>query len=141
MMPETPAYERRCSERISWECHARLLPLSLQPRTATLGMHDVVGRNISEGGLQVCSDRLFALRSRLLVEMESPELPEGIQAVGSVAWISPAAADDQWCLGIEFSDVGDLAISSIRNLRFHDQHPPPHASADQQDSLADPASA
>lgn len=88
-----------------------------------LGMHDVTGQDISEGGLRVCTDRLFALQSRLLVEMESPELPKGIQAVGSVAWISPSPGDDQWCLGIEFSDVGDHALASIRNLLLHEQYP------------------
>ncbi|EXJ14379.1 hypothetical protein D779_2712 [Imhoffiella purpurea] len=81
-----------------------------------MGMHRVTGCNISEGGLQVCTDRLFALKSRLLVEMESPDIPEGIQAVGSVAWISPTTSDDRWCVGIEFSDVGDSALSSIRVL-------------------------
>lgn len=119
MGSDTQADERRTADRVSWGCHARLVPLSLQPRTPVVGMHDVTGCNISEGGLQVWSDRLFALRSRLLVEMESPEIPDGIQAVGSVAWISPTASDERWCVGIEFSDVGDSALTSIRGL-LHD---------------------
>lgn len=79
-------------------------------------MHPVIGKDISEGGLQVRSTRLFALKSCLLVEMQAPDRPEGIQAVGSVAWISPSSSEDHWCLGIEFSDVGDSALHSIRTL-------------------------
>ncbi|WP_245232272.1 PilZ domain-containing protein [Thiorhodococcus minor] len=134
MTSEKIADERRSCDRVAWECHARLLPLSLEPRTPRLGMHDVTGRDIGEGGLRVCSDRLFALRSRLLVEMESPELPEGIQAVGSVAWISPTSEDDQWCLGIEFSDVGALALTSIRTLMTCEQGAPHPSRIDRHDS-------
>jgi Tfp pilus assembly protein PilZ len=76
----------------------------------------VLGRNISEGGLQVWADRMFAVRSRVLVEMEAPEIPEGIQAVGSVVWVSPSTAEERWLLGIEFSDVGDTALARIRSL-------------------------
>ena len=136
MTSEKIADERRNCDRVAWTCHARLLPLSLEPRTPRLGMHDVTGRDIGEGGLRVCSDRLFALRSRLLVEMESPELPEGIQAVGSVAWISPTSEEDQWCLGIEFSDVGELALTSIRNLLTFEQAPP-RSRIDQHDANTD----
>ncbi|NEX21688.1 PilZ domain-containing protein [Thiorhodococcus mannitoliphagus] len=133
MTSEILADERRNEERVAWRCHVRLLPLSLEPKTTRLGMHDVTGRNISEGGLQVCSDRLFALRSRLLVEMESPELPEGIQAVGSVVWISPTGTDDLWCLGIEFSDVGELALTSIRTLKTDEDPTSYRANLEQQD--------
>jgi Tfp pilus assembly protein PilZ len=108
--------ERRGSERVTWESQARLLPLTLEPKATLPGMHHVIGQNISEGGLQVRSSRLFALKSRLLVEMQAPGHPEGIQAVGSVAWIAPSSLEDQWCLGIEFSDVGDSALNSIRIL-------------------------
>ncbi len=116
MISETNSDERRGCERVSWECQARLLPLSLEPKTPNVGMHQVIGRDISEGGLQIRSDRLFAIRARLLVEMESAEVPEGIQAVGSVAWISPIPTEDLWCVGIEFSDVGDGALASIRSM-------------------------
>ena len=130
MMSETQADERRNNERVSWRCHVRLLPLALEPRTQMLGMHDVVGQDVSEGGLRVCTDRLFALRSRLLVEMESPEVPDGIQAVGAVAWISPTAKDDLWCLGIEFSDVSDLALAGIRSLLAQEEPPRPSPASD-----------
>lgn len=137
MTSEKMTDERRTCDRVAWNCQARLLPLSLEPRTPKLGMHDVTGRDIGEGGLRVCSDRLFALRSRLLVEMEAPELPEGIQAVGSVAWISPTSEDDQWCLGIEFSDVGELALASIRNLFSCAQDAPLRSGIDQHHSIDD----
>lgn len=108
--------ERRGTQRVSWECQARLLPLALEPRASTLGLHHVIGHDIGEGGLQVRSSRLFPLRSSLLVEMQASDHPEGIQAVGSVAWISPTSSEHQWNLGIEFSDVGDHALNSIRTL-------------------------
>lgn len=112
---ETDA-DRRGYERVCWECHARLMQLGPEAVGNIPGMHQVLGRNISEGGLQVWADRLFAVRSRLLVEMEAPEIPEGIQAVGSVVWVSPSTAEERWLLGIEFSDVGDTALARIRSL-------------------------
>ncbi|EGV31636.1 type IV pilus assembly PilZ [Thiorhodococcus drewsii AZ1] len=123
MISDTSADERRTSKRVSWDCLARLLPLSLELQSRVVSMHQVEGRNISEGGLQICSDRLFPLKSRLLVEMESPEIPEGIQAVGSVTWISPTTSENRWCLGIEFSDVGDSALTSIRVLMHQGKRP------------------
>jgi len=101
---------------VPWNCSARLMQLGSGTGDCVPGVHQVLGRNISEGGLQVRADRLFAVRSRLLVEMESPEVPEGIQAVGSVVWASPGSSEDAWILGIEFSDVGDTAMSRIRAL-------------------------
>lgn len=112
---ETDA-DRRGYERVYWECHARLMQLGSEAVDNIPGMHQVLGRNISEGGLQVWADRLFAVRSRLLVEMEAPEIPEGIQAVGSVVWVSPSTSEERWLLGIEFSDVGDTALARIRSL-------------------------
>ncbi|MFB1489946.1 MULTISPECIES: PilZ domain-containing protein [unclassified Thiocapsa] len=108
--------DRRSYERVSWDCHARLVQLGSDADGGAPGMHVVLGRNISEGGLQVWADRLFAVRSRLLVEMEAPEIPEGIQAVGSVVWVSPSTGEERWLLGIEFSDVGDTALARIRLL-------------------------
>ena len=108
--------DRRSYERVSWDCHARLMQLGSDAVGGAAGMHPVLGRNISEGGLQVWADRMFAVRSRLLVEMEAPGIPEGIQAVGSVVWVSPSTAQERWLLGIEFSDVGDTALARIRSL-------------------------
>ncbi|QVL48840.1 MAG: PilZ domain-containing protein [Thiocapsa sp.] len=108
--------DRRSYERVSWDCHARLVQLGSDAHGGVPGMHAVLGRNISEGGLQVWADRMFAVRSRLLVEMEAPEIPEGIQAVGSVVWVSPSTGEECWLLGIEFSDVGDTALARIRSL-------------------------
>jgi hypothetical protein len=108
--------DRRGHERVSWQCHARLMQLGAETGECTPGMHPVIGCNISESGLQVWADRMFAVRARLLVEMEAPEIPEGIQAVGSVVWVSPSSAEERWILGIEFSDVGESARSRIRAL-------------------------
>ncbi|RKT47683.1 PilZ domain-containing protein [Thiocapsa rosea] len=108
--------DRRSYERVSWGYHARLMQLGSDAGGSAPGMHQVLGRNISEGGLQVWADRMFAVRSRLLVEMETPEISEGIQAVGSVVWVAPSTAEERWLLGIEFSDVGDTALARIRSL-------------------------
>lgn len=121
MTADAKADERRMCERMSWTCQARLLPLSLELSTSTPGIQQAMGHNISESGIQVWSDRLFAVKSRLLVELNAPEIPEGIQAVGSVAWVSPAHAADCWRLGIEFSDVGDSALTSLRVLMESDR--------------------
>ena len=123
MTSEMKSDERRCSKRVCHRYHARLFPLSLETKNEVFGIQEVTGRDIGEGGLQVCSDRIFAVRSRLLVEMDSTEIPEGFQAVGSVAWISPSASRGQWCLGIEFSDVGDLALSGIRGILGQERSP------------------
>jgi Tfp pilus assembly protein PilZ len=48
--------------------------------------------------------------------MQAFNHPTGIQVIGSVIWISPAAAEHEWCLGIEFCDVGESARHGIRTL-------------------------
>jgi Tfp pilus assembly protein PilZ len=108
--------DRRSYERVAWDSQARLMQLGSETGDSVPGMHQVLGRNISEGGLQVWADRLFSVRSRLLVEMEVPGIPVGIQAVGSVVWVSPSSPDVRWILGIEFSDVGDTARARIQSL-------------------------
>lgn len=108
--------DRRGYQRVPWECHARLMQISTESGECVPGMHQAIGRDISEGGLQVWADRLFAVRARLLVEMQTSDVPEGIQAVGSVAWVSQGSAEKSWILGIEFSDIGDIARSKIRAL-------------------------
>jgi len=108
--------DRRSYERVAWDSQARLMQLGSETGDSVPGMHQVLGRNISEGGLQVWANRLFSVRSRLLVEMEVPGIPVGIQAVGSVVWVSPSSPDERWILGIEFSDVGDTARARIQSL-------------------------
>lgn len=121
--------ERRSDVRVAWACQARLLPLNLEPGASASGMRQVMVCNLGEGGIQIRSSALFALGSTLLAELQIFEYSEGIQVVGSVVWISPNRVEPQcatapceayaaypWRLGIEFSDVGDHARSSIRNL-------------------------
>ena len=108
--------ERRCFRRVSWTGQARIFPLSLEALSAVPGIQEVTSRDISEGGMQVRSAQMVPIHSRLLVELESNETSAWIQAVGSVAWISPAMNHEPWCLGIEFSDVGDLALAGIRHI-------------------------
>ncbi len=116
-MESIDAYsDRRGYQRVPWEYNARLMQLSAEIGECVPGMHQVIGRDISEGGLQVWADRMFAVRARLLVEMEAPDVPEGIQAVGSVAWVSHGSAGERWILGIEFSDISETARSRIRSL-------------------------
>lgn len=116
MIPDKTVDERRCYRRVPWTGHARIFPLSLEALSAVPGIQEVTSRDISEGGMQVRSAQMVPIHSRLLVELESSETSAWIQAVGSVAWISPSMSDEPWRLGIEFSDVGDLARAGIRHL-------------------------
>lgn len=116
MIPDKTVDERRCYRRVPWTGQARIFPLSLDALHAVPGIQEVSSRDISEGGMQVRSAQMVPMHSRLLVELESSETSAWIQAVGSVAWISPAMSHEPWCLGIEFSDVGDLALAGIRHL-------------------------
>lgn len=75
-MESIDAYsDRRGYQRVPWEYNARLMQLSAEIGECVPGMHQVIGRDISEGGLQVWADRMFAVRARLLVEMEAPDVP------------------------------------------------------------------
>lgn len=116
MITKQSDQDRRGYQRVSWDYHARLMQLRSESGETIPGMHASIGLDISEGGMQVWSNRFFAVRSRLLVEMEAPEVPEGIQAVGSVVWASAMTTPDQWRLGIEFSDLGDSARQRIRSV-------------------------
>ena len=116
MIPDKTVDERRCYRRVPWTGQARIFPLSLEALSTVPGIQEVTSRDISEGGMQVRSAQMVPVHSRLLVELESSETSAWIQAVGSVAWISPSMSDEPWRLGIEFSDVGDLARAGIRHL-------------------------
>ena len=116
MIPDKTVDERRCYRRVNWTGQARIFPLSLEALSAVPGIQEVTSRDISEGGMQVRSAQMVPIHSRLLVELESSETSAWIQAVGSVAWISLSTSDEPWRLGIEFSDVGDLALAGIRHL-------------------------
>ena len=116
MISDKTVDERRCFRRVSWTGQARIFPLSLEALSAVPGLQEVTSHDISEGGMQVRSAQMVPIHARLLVELESSETSAWIQAVGSVAWISPAMSGEPWRLGIEFSDVGDLARAGIRHL-------------------------
>lgn len=127
MIPEKTVDERRCFRRVPWTGRARIFPLSVEALCAVPGIQEVTSRDISEGGIQVRSAQMVPIHSRLLVELESSQTPAWIQAVGSVAWISPTTSQEPWRLGIEFSDVGDLALSGIRHILDAVDSPRPEA--------------
>lgn len=112
-MLKQPPDERRHALRKAWEGPVQLLPLI--PKIPVLGIEQVLGQDLSETGLQVHSKRALPLQTTVLIEMQLPDYNEGIQLMGAVSWISPAT-DNQWRLGIEFSDIGDSALRSIRSL-------------------------
>jgi hypothetical protein len=112
-MFEQPSDERRHALRKSWIGEVQILPLI--PKIPVLGIEQVWGQDLSECGLQVKSKRALPLQTTVLIEMRIPECNEGIQVMGEVSWISPAT-DNQWRLGIAFSDVGESARHSIRTL-------------------------
>lgn len=128
MIPDKTVDERRSFRRVPWTGQARIFPLSLEAFGTLPGIQEVTSQDISEGGIQVRSAQMVPIHSRLLVELESSETSAWIQAVGSVAWISPAMRDEPWCLGIEFSDVGDLARAGIRHILDEVEAPTPEAS-------------
>ncbi|MBK1644767.1 hypothetical protein CKO25_08915 [Thiocapsa imhoffii] len=122
-------HERRRFERKPWHHEARLLPLSAIPAdpsgpvrvsgegtASPVGMSRAACCDISEGGLQVWAEHLFVIRARLLVEMDTPDAPVGLQAIGTVVWSAPGEKEGQWVLGIEFTDIGDTARSKIKAL-------------------------
>lgn len=107
--------ERRSSERVSWQGQVQMLPLILLPPVLP-SLQQARGQDLSESGLQVRSERALPLKSTVLIEMQAPNHPEGIQVIGSVIWVSPAATEQHWYLGIEFSDVGESACHGIQAL-------------------------
>ncbi|MBK1641501.1 hypothetical protein CKO12_06345 [Chromatium okenii] len=117
-MPKKPFDERRHAARKLWEGQVQLLPLI--PKIPVLGIEQVLGQDLSEKGLQVQSKRALPLQTTVLIEMHIPDCQQGIQVMGAVSWISPAT-NNQWNLGIEFSDVGDSARHSIRALLEMDE--------------------
>lgn len=114
--PVASSENRRRFERVSWQCHAHLMQLTAPSEGRVPGLRRALACNIGEGGLQVAADRLFAVRSRVLVELETPGAPAGIQLVGEVVWVEAAGSEGRWLVGIEFADVGDSARDHISGL-------------------------
>ena len=61
-----------------------------------------IGRDISMGGIGFVSDEFFPISTQLVFEVQHPERPEFIKAVGKVSWISNQPHSDRYSVGAEF---------------------------------------
>jgi len=76
----------------------------------------LVPEDLSEGGLRLSSPEVFPVQSRLLLEFDT-EPPGGpIRAFGTVVWIAQVPFQDQWRVGVEFSDVTDGRRTRLQGI-------------------------
>ncbi|MEE4202383.1 MAG: PilZ domain-containing protein [Halieaceae bacterium] len=103
---------KRRYPRTSCECYAQIMPLGSQLG----GVNHGLSHDLGEGGVKIRTFRQLPVESRVMVQLGCPEQEESIKVTGSVVWTSQVYAQDQWLMGIRFTDVNDSARARIQNL-------------------------
>lgn len=77
--------------------------------------------DLSESGLRLLSPELFPVKSRLLLDLDSENPGSSIRAVGRVVWASQLPDQDEWHIGIEFSELSDSCRARVREKVMEQQ--------------------
>ena len=90
------AQERRGSKRITLSG-----PIRYQHK-GSQRFGNSIGRDISMDGLGFISNEFFPISTDLVFEVQHPERPEFIKAVGKIIWISNQPHSDRYFVGAKF---------------------------------------
>ncbi len=100
--------------RASCECYAQVQ--ALPPRLG--GINHGLSEDISEGGIKIRTFRQLPVDSNVLVQLSCGSCSDSLKVVGSVVWASRADDQDQWVIGISFSDINDRARTQLMELSY-----------------------
>ncbi|MBI5144693.1 MAG: PilZ domain-containing protein [Candidatus Omnitrophica bacterium] len=67
-------------------------------------MHHTIANNLSVGGLGFFSEQFIASSAILMLEVNI--LSRMLNLIGRVAWASPLSHSNNYCMGIEFLELG-----------------------------------
>lgn len=109
---DTNLINKRRFPRTECECYAQVQ--SLRPQFG--GINHGLSHDLGEGGVQIRTFRHLPVDSRVMVQLGCPEEAETIKVMGSVVWTSQVYAQDQWLMGIAFTDVNETTKARIQKL-------------------------
>lgn len=76
----------------------------------------LLAQDLSEGGIQLLSPELFAVSTRLLLDIEHDAVSEPLRCVGRVAWTAQSGHQEHVNIGVEFVEVDEIARARLRHL-------------------------
>lgn len=86
------------------------------PQPSPNRIWNLLPEDLSESGLRLSSPELFPVKSRLLLDIESEIPADTVRIVGIVVWVAQVPHQNQWHLGIAFSDVSDNGRARLRRI-------------------------
>ena len=86
------------------------------PQPSPNRIWNLLPEDLSESGLRLSSPELFPVKSRLLLDIESEIPADTVRIVGIVVWVAQVPHQNQWHLGIAFSDVSDSGRARLRRI-------------------------
>jgi c-di-GMP-binding flagellar brake protein YcgR len=113
MEPSLQVADRRRFLRVPFDCPVRVEKV---PKRSPADVENLLCEDLSEGGIRLTSPRFFSVKDRMLLELEAPEEPVTIRAMGTVVWVEQSSYQHQFRLGVQFSDVSDGDRSRLHEI-------------------------
>jgi c-di-GMP-binding flagellar brake protein YcgR len=113
MAPAPQLTDRRRFSRVPCDFPVRVEKV---PKRSLADIENLLSEDLSEGGIRLSSPRFFPVQERMLLELDAPEEPGSIRALGRVVWVEQSSYTDQFRLGVEFADLSERDRSRLRGL-------------------------
>jgi c-di-GMP-binding flagellar brake protein YcgR len=113
MTPDSELADRRRFVRVPFDSPVKVEAV---PKRSLADVENLLSEDLSEGGIRLSSHRFFPVQDRMLLELESPEEPASIRALGTVVWVEQSAYTEQFRLGVEFAEISELDRFRLRAL-------------------------
>ncbi|MEA1052252.1 PilZ domain-containing protein [Lamprobacter modestohalophilus] len=78
--------------------------------------HALLAEDLSESGLALTSAELFAVGTRLLMDLEPEQAAAPIRLIGRVIWVAQEGLQQRYRLGVTFEDLGAEARIELQRL-------------------------
>lgn len=105
--------ERRKFKRVS--CSFPVQSACLPPGYSSL-FHNLITKDISEGGIQLDSFYFYPVEHKLMFEIFWSNEAASVRTLGRVAWVREVPFQQQYNIGIEFSDLNKEQRQLIKKI-------------------------
>ncbi|MBU2062952.1 MAG: PilZ domain-containing protein [Candidatus Omnitrophica bacterium] len=115
MMPEgmLTGRERRKCRRVSYSFPVQSARL---PPGYSSQFHNLITKDISEGGIQLDSFYFYPVEHKLMFEVFWSNEAAPVQTLGRVVWVKEVPFQQQYSIGIEFSDLSKEQLQLIKKI-------------------------
>ncbi|MBI1883231.1 MAG: PilZ domain-containing protein [Chlamydiae bacterium] len=109
------AVDRRRKDRVGFHVPMKLW-ISSRISHSNEETFEVIGKNISEGGILIQSSQNFPPLSPCRLRMQTAFKPEGLWLEGMIVWTQQNEEDGMWKIGIAFVNLGKEARVVLRKI-------------------------